>query len=258
MTDAAQSNPGRATLHRLGGEDGAPDLLLIHGFASDRFAWSATAPDFFRTHRVWAVELPGHTAAPIDAGSGDPAAMALAVIAALAPLQAPMTIVGHSLGGAVAVGIAARRPDLVSSLVLIAPAGVGGKTRSDFLKNFPALETADDARPLLEQLVARPKLIGPQMVQYVLGFLDAPGRREALRRIGDRLSEIGDVGIPAGVPTVAVWGDADTINVPSSRLAEIFGDRLHLLQGVGHMPHVEQARATNAIIRAALKPADPA
>ena len=49
-----------ARLSLVGGE--GPDLLLIHGFASDRLSWAATAHAFLATRRVWAVDLPGHPA----------------------------------------------------------------------------------------------------------------------------------------------------------------------------------------------------
>lgn len=247
-----ENGVGRATLHHLGGAEGLPDLLLIHGFGSDRFSWSATAPGFFNTHRVWAVELPGHTSAPVDHGSGDTHSMALAVANAVDKLSAPFSVVGHSLGGAVAVELATMRPDLISALVLIAPASLGARTNVEFLTAFPRLTSPDEAQSLLELLVSRPKLIGPQMVGHVLGFLDQPGRRDALIEIGNRLSLASSLPLPQGLAVVAIWGQQDVINPPSEATVGLFGERAHVLEGVGHMPHVELARKTNSIIADAI------
>jgi pyruvate dehydrogenase E2 component (dihydrolipoamide acetyltransferase) len=240
---------GRATLHPLGGAEGPPDLLLIHGFGSDRYSWSATAPFFFEKYRVWAVELPGHTGAPIDPGAGDAQSMARAVATAVSGrLQGPVPVVGHSLGGAVAVELANQFPDLVSSIVVIAPAGAGTGTNKKFLREFPTLSSPEEAQSLLELLVSRPKLISPQMVQHVLGFLGQPGRREALTKIAEELAAMRPLIFPAAVPISAVWGDSDVINPYADVAAGSPLTNAHVLQGVGHLPHVEQARKTNAVI----------
>lgn len=242
---------GRATLHPLGGAEGLPDLLLIHGFGSDRYSWSATAPLFFEKFQVWAVELPGHTGAPIDPGAGDARSMARAAATAVSDrLRAPFPVVGHSLGAAVAVELANQFPDLVSSLVVIAPAGAGAGTNKKFLSEFPTLASLDETQRLLELLVSRPKLISPQMVQHVLAFLGQPGRREALTKIADELGAMSPLVFPDTIPIAAVWGDSDVIN-PHADVAT--GSPLmnaHIMQGVGHLPHVEQARKTNAVIAA--------
>lgn len=246
---ASTEFPGRATLHHLGGADGLPVLLLIHGFGSDRYSWAATAPAFFASHAVWAVELPGHTATPIEPGPGDAASMAEAVARAIEEgLSGPLSVVGHSLGGAVAVALAKALPGRIDALTLIAPAGFGAPPDAAFLEAFPRLSTNDEAQALLERLVSRPRLISPQMVQHVLGFLQRPGRRAALERIATALAALEIEALPEDIPVAAVWGDGDRINPLPERAAEAFGPFLHVLEGVGHMPHIEQARKTNTAI----------
>jgi pyruvate dehydrogenase E2 component (dihydrolipoamide acetyltransferase) len=249
----AITSAGRATLHRLGGADGLPDMLLIHGFGSDRYSWSATGPAFFDRYSVWAVELPGHTADPVDAGAGHASSMARAVAEAVSgKLTGPFPVVGHSLGGAVAVELANAFPELVSSLVLIAPAGLGPRTNDKFLAEFPKLTNEDEAQSLLEMLVSRPKLIGPQMVQHVLGFLQRPGRQGALQRIADGLSRLTPLQIPPSKKIAIVWGDADVINPVQVAALGPLAPHVTILEGVGHLPHVEQARKTNAVITEAI------
>ena len=55
-----------AVLHKLGGS--GPDILLIHGFGSDRLSWLATAPKMFQLGTIWAVEYAGHGMAGNDIG----------------------------------------------------------------------------------------------------------------------------------------------------------------------------------------------
>ncbi|URK89398.1 alpha/beta fold hydrolase (plasmid) [Rhizobium sp. RCAM05350] len=243
------SKGGHATLHRLGGDEGSPDLLMIHGFGADRFAWTATAPAFFGSHRVWAVELPGHTSEYIEAGEGTVSSIASAVAEAIdGTLAAPFSVVGHSLGGAVAIELALSLLGRVNALVLLAPAGLGYSTNELFLREFVSIAGEDDAQRVLEMLVSRPKLISMQMVQHVQSFLNAPRRQDALRLIADKLHDTERMTVPQAIPIAAIWGDADTIN-PPPRESDTRGFHLEILPGVGHLPHVEQARKVNAIIK---------
>jgi len=103
-----------ARLHRLGGGKG-PDLVLIHGFGADRHSWLATAPAWFGTHRVWALELPAHGDAGPLAGPGDPAGLASSIARHLPRLKQPFALVGHSLGAAIALHLAKLLPQVVPS-----------------------------------------------------------------------------------------------------------------------------------------------
>jgi 3-oxoadipate enol-lactonase len=107
-----------------------PSLVLIHGLGGSAANWLALAPILAGRARVLVPELPGHGgSAPL------PAAPNLDVyadrVASLAEREEmlPAVIVGHSLGGAVALRLALRRPDAVSDLVLAASAGVSSATR---------------------------------------------------------------------------------------------------------------------------------
>lgn len=236
-----------ARLAVLGGM--GPDLLLIHGFGADRLAWPATAPAFFATHRVWAVDLPGHGAAPAEVGDGSPRALARAVAAAVAKaaFAGPVAVVGHSLGGAVAVELAGMLP--VSALALIAPAGLGASVDRDFVEQFPWVEEETQAMALLQRLVVRPRMIAPGLPGHVLAGLARPGRREALARIGAAVLEMAPPALPEDVPVRLIWGEHDRINPRDPARAAGWGDSFALLEGVGHMPHVELASRANKLIR---------
>lgn len=235
-----------ARLYRLGGA--GPDLVFLHGFGADRFGWTANAPQFTGEATVWALDLPGHGEAPDLVGDGSAATLAQAVVTRLAQLSGPAVLVGHSLGGAVALEVARQAPQLVKHLVLIAPAGLGDGIDREFVLAFPDLEDSAKAQELLERLVERKRLIAPAMVQHVLTSLARVSRRAALRQVAQALIEARPTPLPSGLSVQMVWGSADRINPAPKSLPE---GSLHLA-GVGHMPHVEAAAKVNALIRAAL------
>ncbi len=106
-----------------GGGAGAP-VLLLHGFGADLNGWMFNQPALSDGRRVVALDLPGHGGSSRDVGAGDGEAFSRAVEGFLATLDLGRAhLVGHSMGGAIAALLAARRPDLVRTLTLIAPAG---------------------------------------------------------------------------------------------------------------------------------------
>ncbi|HET8606261.1 MAG TPA: alpha/beta fold hydrolase [Gaiellaceae bacterium] len=117
------------TLRYLVGGAGPP-LLLVHGFAGAASNFAVLAPLLARRHRVLVPELPGH-----GGSSPLPAAPNLAAyadrVAAVAAHEAigSAAVLGHSMGGVVALRLAVRRPDLVQALVLAAAAGISTASR---------------------------------------------------------------------------------------------------------------------------------
>lgn len=102
-------------------------LLLVHGLGGAASNWLALAPLLLPGRRVFVPELPGHGgSAPLPAA---PSLNAYADRLALL-LDGPAAVVGHSLGGAIALRLAIRRPDLVRALVLAGAAGISSGTRS--------------------------------------------------------------------------------------------------------------------------------
>jgi pimeloyl-ACP methyl ester carboxylesterase len=106
------------------GGDG-PLTLLVHGYGGAAWNFTELAP-LLDGRRLVVPDLPGH------GGSGPlPAAPTAAAFAdALVPLlDGPADVLGHSLGGLIALRLAERRPDLVRRLLLAAPAGISSATR---------------------------------------------------------------------------------------------------------------------------------
>ena len=105
-----------------GGE--GPPLLLVHGFGGAAWNFSELAP-LLPGRRLVIPDLPGHGAssplpAPTLTGFAD-------VVAEI--LDEPVDVLGHSMGGVVALRLAERHPSLVRSLVLAAAAGISSSTR---------------------------------------------------------------------------------------------------------------------------------
>ncbi len=94
-----------------------PPLVLLHGFALHGGLFAPVVPALARTHRVHAVDLPGHGHSATHAATL--ADMVEQVAAVVTPLRAPATVLGWSLGGMVAQRLALAHPELVQRLVLV-------------------------------------------------------------------------------------------------------------------------------------------
>jgi pimeloyl-ACP methyl ester carboxylesterase len=105
--------------------------VLVHGLGGAAANWLALAPLLLRGRRLLVPELPGHGGSePLPAAPNLNAyADSLAEVAEREGLF-PAAVVGHSLGGAIALRLAIRRPDSVSRLVLAAAAGISSGSRS--------------------------------------------------------------------------------------------------------------------------------
>lgn len=242
-------------VHAVGGPSGAAPVVLLHGFGADRLSWSANTPALTPAFQVFAVDLPGHGAAPAapDGGTITMAALADSVAAALTGVvPRPFHLVGHSLGGAVALVLADRNPADIRSLALIAPAGLGVAINPAFARGFATLEDPDAAKRLLETLVTRPRLINDQMVAHVLRHLAVPGVQRTLAAIGEVLlsedaamAETAMGVVDGDLPRLTLWGAQDRINPLQPTRLERFGGEQMILPDAGHMPHVESLQRVN-------------
>ena len=238
-----------AVVHAAG-QDG-PAILLLHGFGADRLSWLVNEQALAAAGRVYSLDLPGHGETPLTGRSslGD---LARAVEEAIEASVGPVHIVAHSLGGAVAIALAAARPRLVQSLGLIASAGLGQGVDDSFLSDYPKSASVEEMEALLRRLVTRPRLVSRQTAARALEQLEGPGVRQGLVAIADELRRI-DLVIEASlqtvarssVPRIAVWGALDAIiPLDQGRLRRFGADSL-VLSDAAHLPHIESSRPVN-------------
>lgn len=256
---------GRAWPYLEGGDPAKPTLLLVHGFSGDKDNWSFLAPYLTRDYHVVAPDLPGfgeNERNPALAYDIAAQTARLKAFAAALGLQRPH-IAGNSMGGWIALRYALDYPDALASLILLDNAGVNGTNESDLQKqaanedyNPLVLASLEDADRLVAMVVHKPPHI-PRRLKPVL-YADALRYRDQLdaafwviatemrdHPLNDRLGEV-------KVPTLIIWGRHDRL-IDVSCVAElergIAGSRSHVFEHVGHVPMVEDPKATAAVMR---------
>jgi pimeloyl-ACP methyl ester carboxylesterase len=117
---------GRIAVYRAGPADATQAVVLLHGLGKAAARdWENLIPPLVQRYAVYAVDLPGFGASDKGNHHYSPDNMARVLDAALAPLVGrPFVLIGHSMGGAVAIAYAATYPQRVDRLVLVDVAGV--------------------------------------------------------------------------------------------------------------------------------------
>ncbi|MBU0513767.1 MAG: alpha/beta fold hydrolase, partial [Proteobacteria bacterium] len=114
--------PSGLRIHYLrAGDPGFPPVVLFHGYPLDARLWREVIPGLARGHFVLAPDLPGHGGSdkPLDAAYDLPFFMEFAVGFMAAAGLTRADVAGHDLGGMIALGLAARHPELVRRLVIM-------------------------------------------------------------------------------------------------------------------------------------------
>jgi pyruvate dehydrogenase E2 component (dihydrolipoamide acetyltransferase) len=234
---------GALAVTRSKGGTGTP-VVLLHGFASDAASW-APLEQHLRHRPLIRMELPGHGKSP-KLRIADFAALAAEMRHAFDALGLERAhLMGHSLGGALALALADTRERQVDSLTLIAPAGLGPDINGAALNGIGRATRAESLGPWLRDLVADEALVTPAWVRTVMAGRDA-GRRAAQEALAEVLFPDGvqafDLRAALGrvtAPTRILWGKADRI-IPWRHALHAPGRvALHLFDGIGHMPQIE-------------------
>jgi pimeloyl-ACP methyl ester carboxylesterase len=244
-----------------------PVLVLLHGLAAGWQWWLENIPTLAERHRVIAVDLPGFGQSEPLPPPAEMATHARTVLRLLAQLEAePATVVGHSMGGLVALAMATADPGRVRGLILV---GAGGAPMTErrlaitlvVLRFFCAVLRR---RAVLRALVAHswlrrivliggfrdPRIVSPELAAQIMPLFNAPGFVDAIAAAGRAVPNT----VPESVtcPTLLIWGAYD-------RMAPVQGARelharlpdseLTVFPDAGHTPLIEcPARFNRAVL----------
>ncbi|MBA3866071.1 MAG: alpha/beta fold hydrolase [Solirubrobacterales bacterium] len=257
-------------------------LLLIHGMAGTAENWKSVIEPLALRNAVVAPEFPGHGLS--EPGGGDYSLGSLA--SGLRDLMLTLgheraTLVGHSLGGGVALQFTYQFPEMVERLVLVSSGGLGPDV-SPILR-AAALPGADlfisatagigaQAGSLLGsafgKLGLRPSADVAEVARGYASLAD-PERRKAflatLRAVvgteGQRVAALDRLYLAEALPLLIIWGDRDPI-IPVAHGEETHrqlpGSRLEVFPGVGHVPQLESPGSFVAALERFLDETEPA
>jgi pimeloyl-ACP methyl ester carboxylesterase len=251
---------GHTVTYRTAGS--GPALLLLHGITNSSETWEPAAAPLAERFTIVAPDLLGHGKSATPRGDYSLGAHASGVRDLLTALGIDrVTVVGHSLGGGIAMQFAYQFPERCERLVLVSSGGLGREVH--LLLRAAALPGADWVLPLLTSrgvrevgrgvaAALRHGHVAPSGDIGVLasGFasLHDGGSRQAflhtVRSVidtgGQRVSANDRLHLTAVLPTLIVWGERDSIIPPRHGRAAheaMPGSRLEIFPDAGHLPH---------------------
>jgi pyruvate dehydrogenase E2 component (dihydrolipoamide acetyltransferase) len=243
-----QVGSGGVRFLRRGKQSDTP-IVLLHGFASDLHSWRLIHGPLSRNRDVIAIELPGHGESGDWKQSGGIQAMAQHLEQVIVELElGTVDLVGHSLGGAIAVCLASQQSNMVRQLTLLAPIGFGQEIHLSAVEQFTEELSESELKLALSRLFYDRRWLSNDLIEAAKGNFGSPARRNQAKYF---LNEI----FPKGVqdwngrdllnklnqPVRVLWGEEDLI-VPVLHLNGMPGwVAQHRLSKVGHVPQLEAA-----------------
>jgi len=252
---------------------GEHEAVYVHGLAGSSLNWTDLAALLNTRAGGVAVDLPGFgRSRPLPSRDYSPAAHADALLCFLAGRGRPVHLLGNSLGGAIAMTVAARRPELVRTLTLISPAMPDRRPDPRRLSDHRlalallpgpigrqarAQVAALDGRTRAEQMVrvcfGDPTLALPHRLEEAAAEHGLRSRlawaEEALERTTRAMlaswwrgPSLWSVAARVLAPTLVIWGGRDRVVSPrlAPRTAAAFGrGRLLVLPEAGHVAQIE-------------------
>ena len=259
-----------------------PVLLMIHGIAGNIGSWREVIGPLARHHTVVAPDLPGHGSSAPGAGDYSLGALAAGLRDLLVVLgHDRATLVGHSLGGGIAMQFAYQFPEITERLVLVSSGGLGTEVSpllraaalpgSDLFIAATATAGRSAEAALARGLAAVGLRPSTEIAEIARGYpsLADPDRRAAflatLRSVigigGQRIHATDRLYLTEGMPVLIMWGARDSM-IPvhhGVRAHEaIRGSRLEIFEGVGHLPQLEAPGRFVAVLERFLEQTAPA
>ena len=251
---------GHCVSYRQAGE-GSP-IVLLHGITGSSRTWEDVMPRLAERHTVIAPDLLGHGESAKPRGDYSLGAYASGVRDLLIALGIEKaTVVGHSLGGGVAMQFAYQFPERVDRLVLVSSGGLGEEVH--LLLRAATLPAAEYVLPLLcaqplrdagagvARVLGRVGLRpGSDLEEMARGFAslgDLEARQAFIHTVrgimdigGQRVSARDRLYLAASVPTLLIWGERDRMIPVAHGVAAheaMPGSRCIVYEQAGHFPH---------------------
>lgn len=250
-----------------------PVVVLVHGIASRAAQWESVMALLGDTCHVIAPDLLGHGLSAKPRGDYSLGAHACGLRDLLAALgHDRVTLVGHSLGGGVAMQFAYQFPERVERLALVCAGGLGLEV--SVLLRAATLPGAELVLPIIagswvraagrwvDGQLGRARITVPAAIREALvgfGSLGDPATREAFvhtaRSVldvkGQRVDGRDRLGLATGLPLLVVWGEKDAI-IPVQHgralAAAIPSCRLEVFAQSGHFPHLTEPARLAALL----------
>jgi pimeloyl-ACP methyl ester carboxylesterase len=260
-----------------------PVVLLVHGVAGTSEQWADIAPVLAEEFTVLAPDLLGHGQSAKPQGDYSLGAYAVSLRDLLVVLgHRRATIVGHSLGGGIAMQFAYEYPVFAERMVVVSSGGLGREVHP--LLRAATLPGAELVLPLLAhqrvlgaggavgQILARLGLrAGPDIAEMARGYAslgDAEARAAFLHTVravidytGQRVSAADRLYLASLLPTLIVWGRRDPL-IPAVHgefaHGQMPGSRLEIFEDAGHFPHLDDPIRFAALLRDFLEETKPA
>jgi pimeloyl-ACP methyl ester carboxylesterase len=245
-------------------DEGAGEaLLLVHGMAGSSQTWRAILPLLAKKYRVIAPDLLGHGLSSKPRSDYSLGAFAVGLRDLLDELQVESaTVVGHSLGGGIAMQFVYQHPDYCRRLVLISSGGLGPEVGlilrllaapgaeliMPLIAPSPVLRAGNSVRSWLSSLGLRSPR-GAEIWSSYSSFSDRQTRDAFLRTLrsvvdyrGQSVSALNRLNVRDDLPALAIWGEQDAIIPVDHAYAALEARpdcRLEVLPDVGHFAQVE-------------------
>jgi pimeloyl-ACP methyl ester carboxylesterase len=252
-----------------------PPLVLVHGIGDSSATWEEILPALASHHLVIAPDLLGHGQSAKPRADYSVAAYANGIRDLLGVLGVRRaTLIGHSLGGGVAMQFAYQFPERTERLVLVGSGGGGPEVSAvlrvlalpggEALLHLLRLPTARwQAGVVVAALRALNTALGqdaPDLLRVVDALPDATGRaafirslRSVVDRRGQVITMLDRCYLTQGMPTLLVWGSRDAVvPVEHGRRAHAAmpGSQLEIFEGAGHFPfHTDPERFVRTLER---------
>ncbi|MGZ4594904.1 MAG: alpha/beta fold hydrolase [Actinomycetes bacterium] len=275
---------GHRITYREAGDPALPVLLLVHGITSSSATWEPVIPALAAHVHVIAPDLLGHGESDKPRADYSLGALASGLRDLLAFLgHDRVTVVGHSLGGGVAMQFAYQYYEQCERVVLVSSGGLGRELSlalraatlpgAELVLPVIASRHVRDVGDLAARLLGRalPLRLRPSVVEAVRGYAslaDSPTRSAFLQTLrsvvgpgGQRISAANRLYLAEGQASLIVWGALDAI-IPVAHAhaahSGLPGSRLEVFEQSRHFPHQDEPVRFARVLLDFLRTTEPA